>query len=80
MSKFKEVVNNEERIYIHNDLANSVFHAKENVLRVKKLKLGFLVEEYILVKYRKHKKLFNKDKKQLVCSFVANFNQLFFAC
>jgi hypothetical protein len=36
MSKFKEVVNNEERIYIHNDLANSVFHAKENVLRVKK--------------------------------------------
>jgi hypothetical protein len=24
------------------------------------------VEEHILVKYRKHKKLFNKDKKQLV--------------
>jgi hypothetical protein len=36
MSKFKEVVHNEERIYIHNDLASSVFHAKENVLRVKK--------------------------------------------
>jgi hypothetical protein len=38
MSKFKEVVHNEVRIYIHNDLANAAFHAKENVLRVKKLK------------------------------------------
>jgi len=36
MSKFKEVVHNEVRIYIHNDLANAAFHAKENVLRVKK--------------------------------------------
>jgi hypothetical protein len=41
MSKFKEVVHNEERIYIHNDLANSVFHAKENVLRVKKTQTRF---------------------------------------
>jgi hypothetical protein len=36
MSNFKEVVHNEVRIYIHNDLANAAFYAKENVLRIQR--------------------------------------------
>lgn len=34
MSYYREKVEKESRIYIHNDLANAAFHLKENVLRI----------------------------------------------